>query len=99
MRSRCRLRRAGVCGSNVQFQEAAPVVSTVTERIEPVWGDTLDRGGCLLAVEILCGLPKRLGGGAIGWEESSRELYANEENERKATRVGSVSRGDDDVLN
>ena len=73
MRSRCRLRRAGVCGSNVQFQEAEPVVSSVKERIELVWGDTLDRGGCLLGVEILCGLIKRLGG-AIGWEESSREL-------------------------
>ena len=58
----------GVCGSNVQFQEAEPVVSTVKERIEPVWGDTLDRGGCLLGVEILCGLPLKRLGGAIGWE-------------------------------
>ena len=42
MRSRCQLGRAGVCGSNIQFQEAELVVSSVKERIEPVWGDTLD---------------------------------------------------------
>ena len=34
---RCRLGRAGVCGSNVQFQEAEPVVSSIKEGIEPVW--------------------------------------------------------------
>ena len=26
-----------MCGSNVQFQEAEPVVSSIKERIEPVW--------------------------------------------------------------
>ena len=37
IRSRCRLGRAGVCGSNVQFQEAdSPVVSSIKERVETV---------------------------------------------------------------
>ena len=73
-------------------------MSSVKERIEPVWGDTaLDRGGCLLGVEILCGLPKRLGG-AIGWGRTfDGTVCANEENKPKDTRVGSASRGEDDV--
>ena len=50
-------------------------------------------------MEILCGLPKRLGG-ALGWgRKFEGTVYANEENEPKGTRVGSVSRGDDDILN
>ena len=36
IRSRCRLGRAGVCGSNVQLQEAKPVVSSIQERVETV---------------------------------------------------------------
>ena len=42
-------------------------------------------------MEILCGLPLKRLGGAIGWEE-------NKENGPKDTRVGSVSRGDDDGI-
>ena len=48
------------------MSKAEPVGSSIKERIEPAWGDALHRGGFLLGVEILCGLPKRLGG-AIGW--------------------------------
>ena len=48
-----------------------------------MWGDTLDRGGFLLGVEILCGLPKRLGD-AIGW---GRTFEGNEENEPEDKRV------------
>ena len=49
-------------------------------------------------MEILCGLPKRLGG-AIGWGRTFEgTVCANEENKGpKDTRVGSVSRGEDDV--
>ena len=60
MRSPCRLARAGVCASNIQFQEDdSPVGSSIKETVEPVWGDTL--GPKRLSsgvVEILCGLPK-----------------------------------------
>ena len=50
-------------------------------------GDTLDRGGCLLGVEILCGLPKRLGG-AIGWGRTFEgTVCANEENKPAEKRV------------
>jgi len=45
------------------------------------------------------GLPERLGG-AIGWERTFEgNVCANEENGPKDTRVGSVSRGEYDVLN
>ena len=47
------------------MSEAEPVGSSIKKGIEPAWGDPLDQGGFLLRVEILCGLPKRLGG-AIG---------------------------------
>ena len=60
-------------------------------------GDSLDRGGCLPGVEILIGLLKRRGC-AIVWERTFEgTVCANEENEPKDTRVGSVSRGEDDV--
>ena len=52
-------------------------------------GDTLDRRGCLLGVEILCGLLKTLGC-AIGWEGRSRELCANEENKPEDRRSMAV---------
>ena len=45
--------------------EAEPVGSSLKKGIEPAWGDPLDQGGCLLGVETLRGLSKRLGG-AIG---------------------------------
>ena len=62
-------------------------------------GDTLDRRGCLLGVEILCGLQNRLGG-ALGWgRKFEGAVYANKENEPKGNRAGSVCRGYDDVLN
>ena len=76
-----------MCRSNVQFQEAEPVVSSIKERIEPAWGDTLGRGGFLLGVEILCGLSKRLGG-AIRWGRTFEEtVCANEENKLEDKRV------------
>ena len=66
-------------------------LSSIKERIKPAWGDTLGRGGCLLGVEILCGPPKRLGG-TIGWGRMFEgTVCANEGNEPKDKRVGSVS--------
>ena len=60
-------------------------------------GDPLDRGGFMLGVEMLCGLPKRLGG-AVGWGRTFEgTVCANEENQRKDTHIGSVSTGKDDV--
>ena len=50
-------------------------------------------------MEILCGLPKRLGGALGLGRKFEGTVYANTENEPKDTRVGSVCRGDDDVLN
>ena len=83
--------------SNVQFREAESVVSSIKERIEPVWVTLLERRGCLSGVEILCGLPKRPGG-AIGWGRTFEgTVCANEENKPKDTRVGSISTGKDDV--
>ena len=69
-------------------------------------GDTLDRGGFLLGVEILCGLPKRLGG-AIGWGRTFEgTVCANEENKLGISRKISVFNGsvfrrelEDDILN
>ena len=76
-----------MCGLNVQFREAEPVVSLIKERIEPVWGDTLDRGGCLPGVEILFGLSKRLGS-AIGWGRTFEgTVCANEEIKPEVKRV------------
>ena len=63
-------------------------------------GDTLDRGGFLLGVEILCGLPKRLGC-AIGRVRTFEgTVCANEEIKRKTSVFnGSNSRGElaDDI--
>ena len=54
-------------------------------------GDTLDRGDSLLGVEIMCGLPKRLGG-AVGWGRTFEgTVCANEENKPENKRV---SRGE-----
>ena len=76
-----------MCRSNVQFQEAEPVVSSIKQRIEPAWGDTLDRGGCLPGVEILCGLSKRLGC-AMGWGGTFEgTVCANEEIKPEVKRV------------
>ena len=44
-------------------------------------GDTLDRGGCLLGVEILCGLPTRLGGAIGRGRTFEGTVCANEDNE------------------
>ena len=52
-----------------------------------LWGDTLERGGFLLGEEILCGLPKRLGG-AIGWGRTFEgTVCANEEIKPEDKRV------------
>jgi hypothetical protein len=63
----------------------------------PAWSDTLDRGGCLLRVEILCGLPLKRLGSAIGWGRTFEGTVCANENELKDTCVGSVSTGEDDV--
>ena len=47
----------------------------------------------------LCGLPKGPGD-SVGWRKDVRGSHvAIEENEPEETRVGSVSRGEDDMLN
>ena len=47
-------------------------------------------------MEILCGLPKRPSGVIGCGRMFEGTVCANEENEPKDTRVGSVSRGEDD---
>ena len=66
---------------------AEQVGSSIKERIEPAWDETLDQGGFLLGVEILCGLPERLGG-AIGWGRTFEgTVCADEENKPEHKRV------------
>ena len=81
-RQRMRPEESGKGGGG---SEAEPVGSSIKERIEPAWGDPLDRGGFLLGVEILCGLPKKLGT-AIGWGRT-RGNWANEENKPEDKRA------------
>ena len=47
----------------------------------------------------MCGLPKRPGDSARWWKGVGESHVAFEENESEDTRVGSVSREKDDMLN